>query len=69
MGWGFYRGYGRSYHSQPGKKATAASLSTATLQRIINEQKAQEEAQVRRIQLLSQHPQPGCPLPNGVSFC
>ena len=44
-GWGGYGGYGRSH--QPGKKATAKSLSTATLQRIIAQQKAEEEAQAR----------------------
>ena len=46
MGWGFYRGYGRygGYSQQPGKKATTASLSTATLQRIIDQQKADAEA-------------------------
>ena len=46
MGWGrYYGGWGR--RAQPGKKATAASLSTATLQRIIDQQKAQEEATAR----------------------
>ena len=47
MGWGFYGygGYGRG--RQPGKKETAASLSTGTLQKIIAQQKAEEEAQAR----------------------
>jgi hypothetical protein len=46
MGWGRWGyGWGRSY--QPGKKAQAASLSTATLQRIIAQQKAEEEATAR----------------------
>ena len=48
MGWGWrYGGYRSRGWGQPGKKAQAASLSTATLQRIIAQQKAEEEATAR----------------------
>ena len=38
--WGWGGGYGYGRYNQPGKKAQAASLSTATLRRIIAQQKA-----------------------------
>jgi hypothetical protein len=49
MGWGWGRGYYGGYggHRQPGKKAQAASLSTTSLQRIIAQKAAEEEAQAR----------------------
>ena len=53
MGWGWgYRRYGYSSR-QPGKKATAKSLSTSTLQKIIDQQKAEEAAQARYYQALA----------------
>ena len=51
-GWGGYR-YG-GYSRQPGKKATAKSLSTSTLQKIIDQQKAEEAATARYYQQLTQ---------------
>jgi len=48
MGWGWGRRYG--YHQPVGKKAAAASLSTSTLQRILEQQKEQERREVQRSQ-------------------
>ena len=45
MGWGRWGGYYGGY--RPSKKASAASLSTATLQRVLAQKQAEEEASVR----------------------
>lgn len=52
MGWG-YRGWG----APPGKKATAASLSISTLERIVAQQKAEEAAQARYFVMAAQRRQ------------
>ena len=54
-GWGRYGGYRYGGYSarQPGKKATAKSLSTTTLQKIIDQQKAEEAATARYYQQLA----------------
>ena len=51
MGWGYYGYYGRRGYggSQPGKKETAASLSTATLQRLVKQKEAEERLQQERV--------------------
>jgi hypothetical protein len=55
MGWGYGRRWGYGYSSrQPGKKATAASLSVATLQRIAAQKKAEEEATARYYAMAAQ---------------
>ena len=50
MGWGWGGGYRRRYQAPVGKKEAARSLSTSTLQRILEQQKEQERLEVQRHQ-------------------